>query len=204
MKNNPQLQEFSINIPAPTRHAIFVILASLLSVAGCDIQEHGELSFDGKEIPLCHEMEGYRSPKYAPPLSNKLSYAAKVHCVIDGDTYVVRLINGDRLMMARIWGADCPESTKNKKCMDNGKKKCEEEVVDGTEVKKKAQRMFGDGDIILRPPFQQNGKRKLTYIDVKGIDIGRGLISSCLCSAPKRYDHIRKQDYRRAAERCNK
>jgi hypothetical protein len=105
-------------------------------------------------------------------------------------------------MIARIWGADCPESTKNKKCMDKGKKKCEEEVVRGTEIKKKSQKMFGDGNIILRPPFKQNGKRKLTYIEVGGVDLGRGLISSCLCK--EGYRHERKQDYRRAADRCNK
>jgi endonuclease YncB( thermonuclease family) len=147
-------------------------------------------------IPLCGKK---KAPSQGPWLEGE--EPAKVVCVVDGDTFDVRLKNHrNRIMRVRLWGVDCPESSFNSKCMGNGRDECSEEVKQGKKVSQAVRNVLGNGNVTLEPPYQNNGNRKLAYVKHNGDDFGRALISSCICR--EGYSHSRKKDYQRASRGC--
>ena len=183
------------SFPVWMRLAVFTMLGFSVSTDIADAR---------KPIPFCHDLKGHRSPVKGPWMEG--DEPAEVMCVVDGDTFDVKLKDHNgRIVRIRLWGADCPESSFNSKCMRNGRAECAEEIKEGKKTSEKARNMLGNGKVTLKPPYANNGDRKLAYMHLaNGVDFGRKLISSCLCSAPSKYKHKRKKDYRRAADRCNR
>jgi len=188
----------SFNISGLTKQQRLMILPLLGTLLTCGTPVN-EAEAKG-QIPICHNMKGHRTPSKSPWLED--GEQGKVACVVDGDTLDVQLKN-NRMARIRLWGLDCDESSFNSKCMKNGKAQCAREVKNGKRATNKVRSMLGNGNVVLKGPFKSNGNRKLAYVHLaNGIDLGRKLISSCLCE--EGYRHERKQDYRRAADRCNK
>ncbi len=153
-------------------------------------------------IPFCKDLRGYNSPD-KPPFMHGKEAEGKVICDVDGDTFDVKLDDGHEARV-RLWGIDCAESNPNEKCMKNGRTNCADEMKTGKRVSQKVRQILSDNKrVTLEPPYKNNGNRLLAYVRLQnGIDLGRKLVSDCLCRAD--YDHKRKQDYRRAADRCKK
>lgn len=131
---------------------------------------------------------------------------AKVLCVVDGDTFYVKLNETGEVADIRLWGVDCPESSPNKKCKKKGEEACAAENVRGKKTTQATRELLSDPNITLEPPYQANGKRTLAYVrlskgvDSKGIDLSRHLIESCLCE--EGYKNERKSEYKKAAKAC--
>lgn len=152
-------------------------------------------------IPLCNNLRGHRSPSKGPWL--KGNEPAKAVCVVDGDTFDVMLKNHrNQIMRVRLWGVDCPESSFNDKCKRKGYDECSREIKRGKKVTQGVRMVLADGDLILQPPYKDNGNRKLAYVEKNGKDLGRALIETCMCE--EGYSHARKNNYRRAADRCGR
>ena len=153
-------------------------------------------------IPFCKELRGYSSPDEPPFLHGKEA-DGKVICVVDGDTFDVKLDSGSTARV-RLWGVDCPESNFNDKCMKNGRSDCADEVQDGKTASQKTRKLLsGNKRVKLEPPYKNNGNRLLAYVRLQGgIDLGRKMVSECLCHSE--YDHKRKKDYQKAAHNCSR
>jgi endonuclease YncB( thermonuclease family) len=156
----------------------------------------------GGTIPMCKDMRSHKSPEEPPFLDGKEA-EGKVICVVDGDTFDVKLDDGP-MARVRLWGVDCPESSFNDKCMKNSRSDCAEEVAEGKKASQRVQLVLnGNERVTLEPPYKNNGNRLLAYVRLQnGIDFGRLLVKSCLCSAE--YDHKRKKDYQQAAHNCSR
>lgn len=126
---------------------------------------------------------------------------AKVICVVDGDTFYVKLKETGEVADIRLWGVDCPESSPNKKCRKKGEEACAAENVRGKKATQETRELLSDPNITLEPPYQDNGQRKLAYVKLsKGIDLSRRLIEGCLCV--EGYKNERKAEYKQAAKGC--
>jgi len=127
--------------------------------------------------------------------------AGRVTYVVDGDTFDVEMDNGGGKVRVRLWGVDCPETRKVKKCTKKGNAACEKENEQGKDVKAIVQNMLDGARVTLEPPFEKNGNRTLAYVRLSnGEDLSRKLIESCLCHSE--YKHQRKQEYRQVAKGC--
>lgn len=126
---------------------------------------------------------------------------AKVLCVVDGDTFYVKLNETGEVADIRLWGVDCPESSPNKKCRKKGEEACEAENVRGKKTTQETRELLSDPGITLEPPYQVNGKRRLAYVRLSnGIDLSRHLIEKCLCE--EGYKNERKSEYKKVAKGC--
>ncbi|MBI5421567.1 thermonuclease family protein [Candidatus Peregrinibacteria bacterium] len=126
---------------------------------------------------------------------------AKVLCVVDGDTFYVKLNETGEVADIRLWGVDCPESSPNKKCKKKGEEACAAENVRGKKTTQETRQLLSDPNITLEPPYQDNGKRRLAYVRLSnGIDLSRHLIEKCLCE--EGYKNERKSEYKKAAKGC--
>jgi endonuclease YncB( thermonuclease family) len=149
------------------------------------------------ELPECHDIGSNPAPAKSVHLNG--GEDASVICVVDGDTFDVRL-KDERSLRIRIWGVDCPESRENKKCMKNGGAQCESEIKRGKKAKELTKKLLAGKKVTLEGPFSNNGERKLSYVRVKGQDLGETLIGSCQCRED--YSHKRKSEYRKKAKLC--
>ncbi|MBU0727518.1 thermonuclease family protein [Patescibacteria group bacterium] len=194
MRNNPELPERP-TIPFGRLAAILV----LAGLSGCnliieDIQEE----FDpqsieqapdpepeqaekekAKIIPICKG----KKPKPGPFLTGK--EPVDVVCVVDGDTFDVRLKNHNgRIMRVRLRSVECPESWENEKCMRSGKKECKKQVKEGRKAKNRSRSMFGNGHGYLMPKYHNDpyGRKVTEYYLQNGVQLSRQLIRKGLCT----------------------
>ena len=174
---------------------------AILGLLGMAFSSFSVSTADAKSpIPFCG---GKKTPEKGPWLEGDEN--ADVVCVVDGDTIDVRLDNhNNKVMRVRLPGVDCAETGHSKKATKDGRPRSAEEIKEGEKAKHKIRDLLGDGNVTLKGPYHNDKYgRKLAYVHLaNGIDLGRKLISSCLCE--EKYSHKRKNDYRRAGNRCNK
>jgi len=153
-------------------------------------------------IPFCKKLRGHSAPSTPPSLGGREA-EGKVVCIVDGDTFDVKLDDG-RMVRTRLWGVDCAESSRNEKCMKNGSGNCADEMKRGKSASQKVRQILNDNKrVTLEPPYKNNGNRLLAYVRLQnGIDLGRQLVTKCLCEGE--YDHKRKKDYQKAAHNCSR
>lgn len=146
-------------------------------------------------IPYCKDMSGYSKPSGNVWLEG--DEEAQVVCIVDGDTFDVRLKKGGQIVRIRLWGVDCPESSYNKKCQKTG---CD--PAEGKKISEQVRTsLTRNKEITLEPPYRNNGERKMAYVRFKnGVDFGRALVDLCLCRAG--YQHARKRDYKETDKKC--
>jgi len=169
------------------RAAVLAVLLSVLPASA------------NADVPECHDIGSRPAPTESIRRYN--NQEAEVICVVDGDTFDVRLKDG-RSLRIRLWGVDCPESRRNSKCMKNGQKACQSEVQRGKKAKKLTKKLLDGKRVILQGPFANIKNRKQAYVIVRGKDLGKTLIGSCQCH--EEYRHKRKAEYRKTAQSCKK
>jgi len=169
------------------RTAVLAVLLSVLPASA------------NADVPECHDIGSRPTPTESIRLNN--NEEAKVICVVDGDTFDVRLKDG-RSLRIRLWGVDCPESRKNSKCMKNGEDSCQSEIKRGKKAKELTKKLLAGKRVVLQGPFANIKNRKQAYVIVKGQDLGKTLIGSCQCH--EEYRHKRKVEYRKTAQLCKK
>lgn len=190
------------------RVAILVALATALS--SCKEQNRSSDSHPRSQSVSATASESARS---LPPICDRNhqrpddsvrlegDVKAKVICVVDGDTFYVKLSKTGEVADIRLWGVDCPESSPNKKCRKKGEEACAAENVRGKKTTQETRELLSDSNITLEPPYQDNGKRKLAYVRLSnGIDLSRHLIEKCLCE--EGYKNERKSEYKKVAKGC--
>ncbi len=187
-------------LPKLTRSRLFAALGAMAFMLTVSPEADADES-----IPFCHDLPGHSAPPEARKTWLEGKEPGTVHCIVDGDTFDVRLEKHDgRLIRIRLWGVDCPESSMNRKCMKRGHGRCRQEIQQGKKASQKVQKLLGNGEVVLEPPYANNGNRKLSYMKKKKgqIDVGRALIKSCMCR--EGYKHKRKKQYQKAARRCGR
>ncbi|MBN2087512.1 thermonuclease family protein [Candidatus Peregrinibacteria bacterium] len=191
MKNTPNSSPNSLN--PYQRLAILAVLGIATSSYPANEADAGGL------LPYCG---GKAKPAEGPFIDD--GDKAQVQCVVDGDTIDVRLgkKHNSKTMRVRIQGIDCPETAHSKKKTKNGGPRTADEIREGNNAKREIRQMLGEGRITLQGPFHNDKYgRKLAYVHLpNGIDVGRALISKCLCE--EKYSHKRKANYKKAGKRC--
>jgi endonuclease YncB( thermonuclease family) len=192
------------------------MLIALLSVVGCDeapVQNQEPLQNpkpQGTEMPnqvakpkiavvsnpppICKD---YRAPKDSAELpGSKEIEEAEVVCVIDGDTFDARLKRNNKIVRVRPWGMDCPE-------VQTGS---EVEKEKGRQATRETQNLLANRQVILEPPFVENGKRILMHVRLKnGIDFSRRRIEDCICHYYHDSRNDRRTEYKKAQKKaCRK
>lgn len=128
--------------------------------------------------------------------------SGKVSHVVDGDTFDVGLDGGGK-MRVRLWGVDCPESRKIKKCMKKGEAACEREIERGEDAKAFVQRLLEEARVTVEPPFENNGGRTLAFVRLSnGEDLSRKLLEDCICKYFDDRRNDRRADYKRVFQGC--
>ena len=173
--------ERSSQLSNPYRAALLSVLMSVLPATA------------KAELPECHDIGSDPVPTESVRLED--GDTAEVICIVDGDTFDVRLNDG-RILRIRLWGVDCPESRENEKCMRNGSDACQSEIKRGKKAKSLTKNLLAGGKITLKGRFANIKKRKQAYVLVDGRDLGLTLIGTCQCEAE--YDHQRKSEYEKA------
>jgi len=169
----------------PTRAALFIALINVLSVSA------------EAALPECHDIGS--KPASTESVRLEDGEEATVVCVVDGDTFDVRIKDG-RTLRIRLWGVDCPESRENEKCMRKGSDSCQSEVQRGKKTKELTKKLLAGGKVTLRGRFANIKHRKQAYVEVGGKDLGKTLIGTCQCE--EKYDHSKKPEYRGVAKQC--
>lgn len=190
------------------RAAILVALATVLS--SCKEQNR---NFDSPAKSKSVSVSANETSRALPPMCDRNhqkpddsvrlegEVKAKVLCVVDGDTFYVKLNGTGEVADIRLWGVDCPESSPNKKCKKKGEEACAAENVRGKKTTQETRQLLSDPNITLEPPYQDNGRRKLAYVRLSnGIDLSRHLIKECLCE--EGYKNERKSEYKKVAKGC--
>jgi endonuclease YncB( thermonuclease family) len=171
----------------PTRTALLIALMNILPASAV------------ADMPECHDIKSKPVPTESVRLEG--NEEAEVVCVVDGDTFDVRIKDG-RVLRIRLWGVDCPESRENRKCLRNGESACRAEVQRGKKAKELTKSLLDGKKVILQPKYSNVKNRKQAYVVVSGRDLGKALIGSCQCH--EAYSHQRKEEYERAAKACGK
>jgi endonuclease YncB( thermonuclease family) len=166
------------------------VMAALSSVFSASVVEAA--------LPDCNSGSRPADPK---SVRLKGGEEAKPICIVDGDTFDVKLKDGPVLRI-RPWGYDCPETSMNDKCMRNGADECKFEIQRGKNAKEYTRGVLDGKKLVLEGPFSNNGNRKLAYVRVQGKDLGVTSILSCKCKFEEKYNHKRKKEYREAAKKC--
>ncbi|MGM0381114.1 MAG: thermonuclease family protein [bacterium] len=134
---------------------------------------------------------------------------AEVIKVFDGDTIKVRLMDGtDRTEIIRLQGIDCPESSRNEKCINTEYREgmsCEEEIKYGKRATKIAKKWLGGNYVVLAPggdneDFERGHyDRLIAYVHlINGEDYGLKMVKNGYCKdTSKDYSHPRGYKYRR-------
>ena len=148
-------------------------------------------------LPECHDIGSNPVPTESVRLED--GDEAIVECVVDGDTFDVRIKDG-RLLRIRLWGVDCPESREDKKCMKNGEASCQAEMVRGKKAKELTRSLLAGAKVTLHGKYANIKKRKQAYVAIGGKDLGMTLIRSCQCE--EKYDHPKKKEYVEVAKSC--
>lgn len=179
-----------------------VALAAVLAIIGSSEGVLANPPSHTGSLSLCRDLAGHSTPDGSVWLEGEEK--GEVVCVVDGDTFDVRLDRTRQIVRARIWGVDCPESSANEKCTQKGTAACAAENVAGKRATRETQAILSaNRRVTLEPPYKRNGNRKLTYVRLRdGIDLGRKLIEKCLCVAG--YQHARKAEYEKVARACGK
>ncbi len=171
----------------PTRTALLIVLMNILPASA------------EAAMPECHDIGSKPAPTESVRLEG--NEEAEVVCVVDGDTFDVRIKDG-RVLRIRLWGVDCPESRKVKKCMKNGEAACEEEIQRGKKAKELTKSLLDGKKVTLQPKYSNIKNRKQAYVLVNGKDLSKTLIGSCQCV--EKYSHQRKEEYEKEAKKCQK
>lgn len=130
---------------------------------------------------------------------------AEVARVVDGDTVVVRLVDGGAKVTVRLKGIDCPESRWNNKCerdAEQGRQGCKWQVPRGQAASRMAKQILR-GRIVRLACGKKCGRggygRALRYVELEdGRDYGLEMVRRGLCEDYGfKYPHPRQASYRR-------
>ncbi len=128
---------------------------------------------------------------------------AEVARVVDGDTLVVRLVDGGAKATVRVLGIDCPESRWNNKCErdgNQGRHGCKWQVPRGLAASRMAKQILR-GRIVRLACGKKCGRggygRALRYVELEdGRDFGLEMIRRGLCEDYSfKYPHPRQSAY---------
>jgi len=158
-------------------------------------------------LPDCHDIKSHPVPTESVDLEG--GERATVECIVDGDTFDVRL-KDDRILRIRLWGVDCPESREEiEKCSRKGKEKCQEEVGRGKVAKELTRQLLEGATVTLEGKFENIKHRKQAYVIVDGKDFGKMLLGICVedggrkgSVCEEKYSHEKKREYREVAKAC--
>ena len=127
----------SIGVSSSRAHAFaMIVLCKALIFAGCDPQP-----------PATQPVAAVKTPKAPVSYGEKATVAS----VADGDT-LTATIDGERLKV-RVIGIDCPEASRNSKCLAIERKEglsCDEQIVAGKRATQAAKLLLGD-EVWLEP-----------------------------------------------------
>lgn len=177
-----------------SRVKVFAALSALTLILSA-VPEKANAGSD--KLPYCKDIRGYHPDN----VYVNEGESGMVYCVVDADTFDIRLDRNGQIIRVRLWGVDCPESSMNKKCK---KQSCDPSK--GKKVSEMARKVLKGKKVRLKGPFRKNGERKLSYVELmdNGSDFGENLVKSCMCEEVHGgpYSHKREDEYKRSARQC--
>lgn len=127
--------------------------------------------------------------------------------IYDGDTIKVNLTDKDKSVVVRILGMDCPESSRNEKCQEDGERgwmDCEEQIPLGKRATRVAKDLLAGDTVTLKSGTNEGFKtgsygRALAYVHMPdGTDFGLEMVKRGQCrDFSHAFDHPRMETYQK-------